>query len=137
MRKISVRFCILQFLHKIVDFSPGVLLSLGSQMEVHHGGLQVDMQHPPCAVNIRNLQMESFMETEAAGIDRGQIGVVVGGINKREDLADFFLAEYGRQAVFRLSTEDIEDVPVVMQDVPVKEPDAAIADSAWSWATTC
>jgi len=71
----------------------------------------------------------TFVETKAAGIDGGQVGMVVGGIDAGQDPADFFLAEDGRQSMFRLCAEDIENVPVMPQDVRVKESDPAIADS--------
>lgn len=35
--------CMLQLLHQIVDFLPGILLPLIGQMEVNHGGLQAGM----------------------------------------------------------------------------------------------
>ena len=33
-------FCILQLLHEIVDFLPGILLPLVGKVEVNHGGFQ-------------------------------------------------------------------------------------------------
>lgn len=35
--------CMLQLLHQVVDFLPGILLPLIGQMEVNHGSLQSDM----------------------------------------------------------------------------------------------
>jgi hypothetical protein len=35
--------CILQLLHKIIDFLPGILLPLVGQIEINHGGFQLCM----------------------------------------------------------------------------------------------
>ena len=69
------------------------------------------------------------METKAAGIDGGQVGVVVGSVDARQDFSNFFLAEYGGETMFRLGADNIEDVPIMLQDVGVKETDAAVADA--------
>lgn len=73
------------------------------------------------------------METEPAGIDGGQVSVVVGGIDARQDFAHFFLAEDCGKAMFRLGAKDIEDMPVVLQDVSEEEPDTAVTDAHGFW----
>lgn len=46
-----------------------------------------------------------------------------------QDCTHFFFAEDGRKAVFCLGAQDIEGVPVVLQDIGEEEADAAVADT--------
>jgi hypothetical protein len=88
----------------------------------------VDMDHHAAAVDIGDFEMETFVESQAAGIDGGKIGVILEGFDMGENTSDFFTAENGRKASFGLGTEDSEDVPIALEDVFEKEANPAIAD---------
>ncbi len=89
----------------------------------------VDMDHHPSGIDIGDFEMETFVESQAAGIDGGEIGVILEGFDLGKDGSDFFDAEDGRESSLGLSTEDSEDVPVSLEDVFEEEADAAIADA--------
>jgi hypothetical protein len=89
----------------------------------------VDMDHHAGGVDIGDFEVEAFVKSEAAGIDGGEIGVILEGMDLGKNTSDFFTAENGREASFGLGTEDSEDVPVSLEDVFEEEADAAIADA--------
>jgi hypothetical protein len=87
------------------------------------------MDHHAGGIDIGDFEVETFMESQAAGIDGGKIGVILEGFDLGKNGSDFFTAENGRKASFGLGTEDSEDVPVSLEDVFVEEAYAAIADA--------
>ena len=89
----------------------------------------VDMDHHAGGIDIGDFEVETFVESQAAGIDGGEIGVILEGFDLGKNGSDFFTAENGRKASFGLGTEDSEDVPVSLEDVFVEEAYAAIADA--------
>jgi hypothetical protein len=89
----------------------------------------VDMDHHASGIDIGDFEMETFVESQAAGIDGGKIGVILGGFDLGKNGSDFFMAENGRKASFGLGSEDSEDVPVSLEDVFVEEAYPAIADA--------
>jgi hypothetical protein len=89
----------------------------------------VDMDHHAAAVNIRGFEMETFVKSQAAGVDGGKIGVILEGSDLGKNGSDFFTAENGRKSSFGLGTEDSEDVPVSLEDMFEEEADPAIADT--------
>ena len=89
----------------------------------------VDMDHHAATVDIGDFKMESFMESQAAGIYGGEIGVILEGFDLGQNASDFFNAENGRESSFVLGSEDSEDVPITLEDVFVEEANAAIADA--------
>jgi len=89
----------------------------------------VDMDHHPSGIDIGDFEMESFVKSEATGIDGGEIGVILEGMDLGKNTSDFFTAENGWEASFGLGSEDSEDVPVSLEDVFVEEANAAIADT--------
>jgi hypothetical protein len=89
----------------------------------------VDMDHHAGGVDIGDFEVEAFVKSEAAGIDGGEIGVILEGMDLGKNTSDFFTAENGREASFGLGAEDSEDVPVTLEDVFEKEANAAIADA--------
>jgi len=89
----------------------------------------VDMDHHAGGIDIGDFEMETFVESQAAGIDGGKIGVILEGFDLDKNTSDFFTAENGRKASFGLGTEDSEDVPIALEDVFVEEANAAIADA--------
>ena len=89
----------------------------------------VDMDHHAGGIDIGDFEVETFMESQAAGIDGGEIGVILEGFDLGKNGSDFFDAENGREATFGLGTEDSEDVPVSLEDVFEEEAYAAIGDA--------
>jgi hypothetical protein len=89
----------------------------------------VDMDHHAGGINIGDFEVETFMESEAAGVDGGEVGVILEGFDLGKNASDFFTAENGRKASFSLGSEDSEDVPIALEDVFVEEANAAIADT--------
>ena len=89
----------------------------------------VDMDHHAAAIDIGDFEVETFMESQAAGIDGGKIGVILEGFDLGKNASDFFTAQNGRKASFGLGSEDSENVPVSLEDVFVEEADSAIADA--------
>ncbi len=73
--------------------------------------------------------METFVEPQAAGVDSGEIGVILEGIDLGQNGSDFLTAENGRKASFGLGTEDSEDVPVSLEDVFEEEANPTVADA--------
>jgi hypothetical protein len=89
----------------------------------------VDMDHHAGGIDIGDFEVEAFVESETAGIDGGEIGVILEGMDLGQNTSDFFRAENGREASFGLGTEDTEDVPVTLEDVFEEEANATIADA--------
>jgi hypothetical protein len=89
----------------------------------------MDMDHHAGGVDIGDFEVKAFVKPEAAGIDGGEIGVILEGMDLGKNTSDFFTAENGREASFGLGTEDTEDVPVTLEDVFEEEANAAIADA--------
>ena len=84
----------------------------------------VDMDHHAGGVDIGDFDVETFVESQAAGIDGGEIGVILEGFDLGKNTSNFFTAENGREASFGLSPEDTEDVPVTLEDVFEEETNA-------------
>jgi len=59
----------------------------------------VDMDHHAVAVDIGDFEMESFVKSEAAGIDGGEIGVILEGFDAVQNTSDFFNTENGGEAL--------------------------------------
>ncbi len=89
----------------------------------------VDMDHHAGGIDIGDFEVKTFMESQAAGIDGGKIGVILEGFDLGKNGSDFFTAENGMEATFGLGTEDSEDVPVSLEEVFVEEAYAAIGDA--------
>ena len=89
----------------------------------------VDMDHHAGGIDIGDFEVETFMESQAAGIDGGKIGVILEGFDLGQNASGFFNAKNGRESSFILGSEDSEDVPVSLEDVFVEEAYPAIADA--------
>ena len=86
------------------------------------------MDHHAVAVDIGDFEMETFVKSEAAGVDGGKIGVILEGFDPGKNTSDFLNTENGGKASFGLGTENSKDVPVSLEDVFVEEANPAIAD---------
>jgi hypothetical protein len=89
----------------------------------------MDMNHHAVAVDIRDFQMQSFLQSEPASIDRGQKGPVVTGSHLGQQPVDFIPGEHGRQMFFPLSPQILEGAPVASQHLGEEKPQAAVADA--------
>jgi len=89
----------------------------------------VYVDHHAGGVDIGDFQVEAFVKSEAAGIDGGEIGVILEGMDLGKNASDFFTAENGREASFGLGSEDSEDVPVSLEDVFEEEANPTVADA--------
>ena len=89
----------------------------------------MDMDHHAGGIDIGDFQVETFMESQAAGIDGGKIGVILECFDLGKNGSDFFNAKNGRESSLILGSEDSENVPVSLEDVFVEEADSAIADA--------
>jgi hypothetical protein len=89
----------------------------------------VDMDHHASGIDIGDFEMKAFVKSQAAGIDGGEIGVILEGFDLSKEGSDFLDAEDSGESSFGLSTKDTEDVPVTLEDVFEEEADAAIADA--------
>ena len=94
----------------------------------------MNMNHHSVLVDVGYLQMQALMKPEATGIDSSQVGIIMEGFNTPQDLVNFVFTEHGRESMFGLGFEDIEDMPVVFKDIGVEETDAAIADAHGVWS---
>jgi hypothetical protein len=86
------------------------------------------MDHHAGGIDIGDFEVETFMESQAAGIDGREIGIILEGFDLGQNASGFFDAKDGRESSFILASEDAEDVPVALEDVFVEEAYAAIAD---------
>ena len=89
----------------------------------------VDMDHHTVAVDIGDFEVEPFVKSETAGIDGGEIDVIVEGFDVVQNASDFFSAQNRGESSFGLGSEDSKDVPVSLEDVFVEEANPAIADA--------
>jgi hypothetical protein len=87
------------------------------------------MDHHAGGIDIGDFEVETFMESQAAGIDGRKIGIILEGFDLGQNASGFFDAKDGRESSFILGSEDAEDVPVSLEDVFVEEAYAAIADT--------
>ena len=87
------------------------------------------MDHFPGSVDIGDFQEQTFLEAQATGIDGHQIGIVVEGTHKGENLFDFVPGEDCRQPPFPSCLTKGEKVPVPLEDVLEEELDAGITDT--------
>ena len=89
----------------------------------------MDMDHHALAIDIGDFQMKSFVKAQTAGVDGGEIDVVVEGFDAGQNASEFIDAQDSGQAVFVLSPQDREDVPIAHQNVDVKKANPAVADA--------
>ena len=71
--------------------------------------------------------MAGFVKPQAAGIDGGEIGVVVQGLTWAKMPRTPTLKTVGRRC--RLGAQDRENVPIAGQNVDVEKANAAVADA--------
>ena len=52
------------------------------------------VDHHPIAIDIGHFKVHGFLQSQTAGVDRGQKGVIVGCLDGVEDTADFLRTEH-------------------------------------------
>jgi hypothetical protein len=89
----------------------------------------MDMDHHCLAVDVGDLQGESFRDPQAASIDGGQAGVVVKSSDRAQDPEDFFLFQNTGKPFLLFGSEVGEDVPVAFEYVNEEESDSTISNA--------
>ena len=105
---------------------PGLMVLTSGAMAISTGA--IDSMELATGVDIGDFEMETFVKSEAAGVDGGKIGVILEGFDLGKNASDFLNTENGGKASFGLGTENSKDVPVSLEDVFVEEANPAIAD---------
>ena len=88
----------------------------------------VDMDHHAGGIDIGDFEVETFVKSQATGVDGGKIGIILEGFDTGQNASDFIHAENGGEASFGLGSKDSENVPVSLEDMFVEEAYPAIAD---------
>jgi hypothetical protein len=78
------------------------------------------MNHHAFGIDIGSLQM-GLLKTETAGINRGQIGIVVKRVNLLQNLKDLIPVQNTGQSLFLLGFEVFKYRPLFLQDMDKKE----------------
>lgn len=65
----------------------------------------VDVDHHSFAVNIRDLQEEPFMKTQATAVDGDQVGTIMEGMGITKHTLDFFQTKDGRKTMLCFSPD--------------------------------
>jgi hypothetical protein len=79
------------------------------------------------------LKVESFMEAQSTAVEGGEGGALVQGCHGLEEAWDFCAAENGREALFGLSSHDLQDFPGASQDLLGEETASARTDAHGAW----
>jgi len=93
----------------------------------------MDMDLESLPVNIGDLKVKGFMESESQAIDGGEVDLVVQGCRGGEEPPDLLHTEDGGETVRGLSPKECEGVPVALEDVLIEEADATVADTHGRW----
>ena len=72
--------------------------------------------------------MLGFLQSQTAGVDGGEEGAVMRCTDAAEDGAHLLEGQHGGQASLALGADQIERMPIALQDVEEEEADTAIAD---------
>ena len=109
---------------------------LGGQGDVPVFGAlaAVDMDLEALAIDVRDLEEESFMEPESQTIDGSEVDLIVQRGGGREEPPDLLHTEDGGETVGGLCAHEREGVPVAFEDVLIEETDATIADAHGRWS---
>ena len=81
----------------------------------------MDVNTHAIAVDVADLKIKSFMQSEAAGIGGGEIGFVLRGADSSKDGAYFIEAQDGRKPLFAIGVDQRQGMPVTLKDIEEKE----------------
>jgi hypothetical protein len=88
----------------------------------------MDVNHHAVLVDVGHFQMQPFLEYEAAGINGCQKCSIVECSDPTEYTVNFFPTEDAWKTLFLLGLQDLEDMPLSLDDVLIKKPDAGVTD---------
>ncbi len=86
----------------------------------------MNVDHHSLGIDIGYLQVEGFLESESAGIDRGQVGVVVKGMDPGQNPVDFLSGQDTGQPFFSFCPKIGKDMPVLFKDIDKEELNPAV-----------
>ena len=89
----------------------------------------MDVNAHATAVDVADLKKQSFVQSEAAGVNGSEIGFVLNRTDRIDDFPDFVYTQYRRQPLFPFSMNELQGMPVTLEDIDEKELDAAVADA--------
>lgn len=84
----------------------------------------MDMDHQPITINIGDLKVKRFTESQPTGIDCAEKDVIVKSFDVIENSKDLFLTQDAGQSSFSFGIEISEEVPVLVKDIDKEEFDA-------------
>ena len=88
----------------------------------------VDMEEHAGAVHILHPEVDTLLQTQAAGVDGGKAGAIAFKADQIENAAHFLDAEDNRQLLFPLGPDEFDRWPIAPAGVVVEELDAAQGD---------
>ena len=88
----------------------------------------VDMEHHPVAVDIRGLQMQRLLKAPATGIDGGEEGAVMKGVDAREHPAHLLSTQHRRQPELLLGAQIVEGAPVALKHMGEEKANPRMGD---------
>ena len=91
------------------------------------------VDHESLAVDVSNVEQESFVQSESQALDSGEVHTVMQGRGPAEQAPHFLHTEDGWEPVCGWSAHEVEELPVALQNVQGEEADAAGADTHGGW----
>src|SRR5712691_3009164 len=91
------------------------------------------VDHESLAVDVRHLEKEAFVQSESQARDGGKVNTVVQGCGHTEQATHCLHTEDSWKPVFGLRSNEVEELPIALQNVEVEEADAAVADAHGGW----
>src|SRR2546425_5835607 len=101
---------------------------LGQRHETIFVSFAPDAQEHPLRIDVANPQEQTFTESQATGINRGQTNPVHRSAHARENLSDFLPAQDHGQFLFPPRAQELKGGPVTLEGVLEQELDAAQSD---------
>ncbi len=89
----------------------------------------MDVNEHSLGVDIGDLQVQRFLETEPAGVDRRKESVVVEGSDMSQNPEDLGLAQNTGQPSLLLGPQNGKELPIGLKDELVVELDVGVADT--------
>jgi hypothetical protein len=69
---------------------------------------RTDMHEHGLGIHIRDLEVQPFAQTQAAGVNGGQANAMIDGCDVSQDLADFLGGEDDRQLELRIGSDQLD-----------------------------
>jgi len=89
----------------------------------------MDVNEHSLSVNVGDLQVQRFLQTEPAGVNCRKERIVVEGSDMSQDLEDYGLAQNTGQPSFLLGSQNGKELPIALKDKLIVELDARVADA--------